>query len=120
MNPVHHTMGMYKKQSHRPHYDQNTGEVDFKELDPGGMKKVYYAKSAHSHNDSIKFVITFIHKIPSRVQELIQETNSLMNNLLFGNGMISYLFHTKPGVKAYEDHYQSKGKTDHNLQFEPT
>ena len=30
LNQVHHNMGVNKKQSLRHHYDQNTGEVDFK------------------------------------------------------------------------------------------
>jgi len=35
-------MGVYKKQSPRNHYSRNTGEVDFRELDLGAAKKVYY------------------------------------------------------------------------------
>jgi len=39
-NKQDNTIDINKRQSLRNHYSRNTGEVDFRELDPGAAKKV--------------------------------------------------------------------------------
>lgn len=84
------------------------------------MKKVYYATSAHSHNDSIIFVIKFDSQDSFSGPRIDTRNEFIYEQFANWKWDDIYLFHTKTGIKAYEDHYQSKGKTDHNLLFEPT
>jgi hypothetical protein len=72
LNPVaEHIEGKYNKQFTKPHFNEQTGEIDAYDLDPGRTQIIYYipyskkavdeiiSKSANTDKDSIVFTIKF-------------------------------------------------------------
>ena len=96
-----HIVGYYNKQFLKPHYNQQDGGIDYEELDVGKHQTIYYipwskkavdeiiAKSAHSDKDTISLHYQICMRTVPGVNVHQLETNSIMNNLLTGNGKIS-------------------------------
>jgi hypothetical protein len=132
VNPVaDHIEGYYQKQFVKPHINQLTGELEYHELDVGKTQTIYYlpfskktvddliSKSAHSDQDSIKFIIKFASLDCPWGNRM--DTRDSFSYEQFANWKWDdiYRWHTKPTTKAAME-YQDKTKSGYNLAFEPT
>lgn len=133
LNPVaEHYEGKYTKQYTRPHFNQQSGEVDFMELDSARAQTIYYipyskkavddiiSKSAKTDKDNIIFTIKFGSEdnpygqhtqMPSRNQFSYQQFSSWSWTEIC---KLQY----KPSVQAYEE-WIAKEKSKDGLSFSP-
>ena len=102
LNPVsEHFEGRYDKQFTKPHINEQTGEIDYMELDPTKAQTIYYIPYSKKAVDDIiksQYIQTKIQlylrlglavKIIQRVKDRCQQgTNFLMSNLS-GHGRTS-------------------------------
>ena len=133
INPVaEHIEGYWIKQFTKPHFNEQTGEIDFYQLDVGNQQTIYtipwskkavddiIAKSAKTDKNSIIFTIKFSSEDNpwgGRMSTRSQFTYEQFANWKFDD---IYKFHTKPSIQAYNEWVTNKGKSANNLAFEPT
>ena len=131
VNPVAPWSGYYTKRFTRPHVNQQTGEVDFLELDPGRMQKIHYipfskkkvdeliANSAKSDKETIKYTIKFDSE-DSPIGATAPSRNQFTYDQFVWDWDKVYKFHTQPRVEAWVEYYNKKGLGNNtSLQFEP-
>ena len=132
LNPVgEHYEGKYDKQFTRPRINQQTGEIDYYQLDTTKAQTIYYipyskkavdeiiAKSVHTDKGSIVFTIKFgsednpygIRQMPSRNQFTYEQFTWSWNEI--------YKHNFKPTVQTYTE-WVNKEKQKDGLSFEPT
>jgi hypothetical protein len=135
LNPVsEHIEGKYNKQFTKPHFNQQTGEVDYMQLDSARAQTIYYipyskkavddiiAKSVHTDKDKgIIFTIKFgtednpfgqHQQMPSRNQFSYQQFSSWSWTEICKHNF-------KPSVQQYTE-WIAKEKSKDGLSFEPT
>jgi hypothetical protein len=135
LNPVsEHIEGKWTKQFTRPHFNYQTGEIDYYQLDPGKATKIYtipfskkavediIAKSANTTKDNgITFTVRFASEDnPVGAHEQFANRNQFTAEQ-FINWSWDQLckFNYKPSVQKYEE-YLAKEKAKDGLSFEPT
>ena len=134
LNPVmEHIEGKYDKQYTRPHFSQETGEIEYMELDTARAQTIYYipyskkavddiiAKSVHTDKDKgIVFTIKFDsednpfgqhQQMPSRNQFSYLQFSSLSWTEIC---KLQY----KPTVQQYEE-WLAREKSKDGLSFSP-
>jgi hypothetical protein len=135
LNPVsEHIEGKYDKQFTRPHFSQETGEIDYYQLDTTKAQTIYYipyskkavdeiiAKSVHTDKDKgIVFTIKFgsednpfghHQQMPSRNQFSYEQFSSWSWKEICKHNF-------KPTVQAYTE-WIAKEKSKDRLSFELT
>ena len=131
LNPVaEHYEGVWTKQFTKPHFNEQTGEIDFYQLDPGRAQTIYtipyskkavddiIAKSVHTDQHNIVFTIKFGSEDSPWGQQM--PTRNQFTYEQFANWKWDdvYKFNFKPSVQAYLD-YTNKDKSAYGLAFEP-
>jgi hypothetical protein len=132
VNPVaEHYEGRYERQFTKPHINQQTGEIEFYEVDVGKQQTIYYlpfskklvddliAKSAHSdQHNGIVFTIKFDSEDSPWGPR--PATRCQFGYEQFANWKWDdiYKFNFKPTVQAYNE-WANKNKSANNLAFEP-
>jgi hypothetical protein len=131
LNPVaEHYEGVWTKQYTKPHLNQETGEIDYYELDAIKSHKVYtipfskkavdtvISNSANTDKDSIRFTIKFgesdnpfgTRQMPTRniftYEQFVMPWNEI------------YKLNFKPTTQAYME-WVAKEKQKDNLSFQP-
>lgn len=122
--------GVYTKQYTRPHINNQSGEVDYMELDAVRAHLVHYipftkkkvdeviSNSAKSDKDTIIYTVkfatedfTFSVMPPSRCQFTYDQFNWKWDDIC--------KYHVRPIVQAAEE-YRNENKSSYNMAFEPT
>jgi hypothetical protein len=131
LNPVsEHVEGKWTRQFTQPHFSQETGEIDYYQLDPARAQTIYYipfskkavddiiAKSVHTDKNSIVFTIKFASEdnpygtkqMPTRNQFTYEQFVWPWNEI--------YKHNFKPTVQAYQEWVNSEKQKD-SLSFNP-
>ncbi len=126
LNPVDHMEGLYTKRFLKPHLNQETGEVDYNELDltktqltytiPWNKKNVddIIANSAHTDRESITFTIKFASE-DNPSGRMPTHNNFSYEQFTEWKWEDIYKFHTAPHGLTLD-----KTKTAYSLRHEPS
>lgn len=133
LNPVaEHIQGKYDKQYTKPHFSQETGEIDYYQLDPTRRQTIHYipyskkavddiiAKSANTDKDSIVFTIKFASEDNPLGEHKQMATRAQFNYEQFSSWTWTEIckYNYKPTVQAYTE-WINKEKSKDGLSFEP-
>jgi hypothetical protein len=134
LSPVaEHYEGVWTKQGTKPHFNEQTGEIDYYSLDPGKATKIYtipyskkavddiISKSANTDKDTIRFTIKFGSADNPMGQYQAVETRNQFSYDMFANWSWNEIckHNFKPSVQAYME-WINKEKSKDGLSFEPT
>jgi hypothetical protein len=133
LNPVDEQIeGKYNKQFTKPHINEQTGEIDYYQLDPTKVQTIHYipfskkavddiiAKSVHTDKDKgIVFTIKFGSEDNPTGNRQMPTRNQFTYDQFVWKWEEVYKHNFKPTVQAYME-YVNKEKQKDGLSFEPT